>query len=145
MRFQRFVVLMMCAPLVIGGAAGCVARTAPEPAVSSLAVHNASFFDVNVYSVPSVAMAGVRLGMVPATSSATFTLRTRDLKPGGALVVMVHAVGAWGSWTSDAVSVSDRLTAVLDVSSDPFGDCSTSSLHTMLVRDTVPSPSRFRR
>lgn len=140
MRFRRAVALMVCAPLVIGGTTACVARTAPEPSVSSLVVHNRSFFDVNVYSVASVGSLGLRLGTVAGTSSATFPLRTRDLQAGGVLVVMVHAVGAWGSWTSDAVNLGDGIVAVLDVSTDPFGDCSTSSLHTMLVRDTLSSP-----
>ena len=141
MRFQRFVALVAWAPLAIG----CVARTAPEPAVGSLVVHNRSMFDVNLYSMTSAAAAGLRLGTIAATSNATFRLRTQDLQPGGTLVVMVHAVGAWGSWTSDAVSLGDGIVAVLDVSADPFGDCSTSNLHTMPVRDALPSPLPFRR
>lgn len=117
----------------------CVSgRTAPEPAQSSLVVRNRSYFDVNVYVLPSASGIPVRLGTVVGESNSTFTLRSHHLQPGGFLVVQLHAIGARGSWTSGAVSVSEGLLAVLDVNADSFGDCSTSSLHTIVATDTIP-------
>ena len=102
-------------------ATSCVARTAPEPSVGSLVVHNGSLLDVNVYSVTSPAAPAIELGTVARSSSVTFVLHQRDLRPGSVLVVMLHAVGAWGSWTSEAVSLGDGVIAMLEVSTDPFG------------------------
>ena len=67
----------------------------------------------------------------------TFVLRRQDLQPSSALVVMLHAVGAWSSWTSDALTLNDGVIAVLDVSTDSFGDCSTSSLHAVIAGEIL--------
>ena len=113
-------------------------QTKPEAAISSLVVRNRSFFDVNVYVLPSAAGAPLRLGTVVGTSSATFPLHASQLQSGGYLVVQLHAIGTRSSWTSNAVSVADGVLAVLDVDSDPFGDCSRSVLRTIITSE--PSP-----
>jgi len=113
-------------------------RTAPEPVASSLVVRNRSVFDVNVYAMASIAARPIRLGTVVGASTATFPLHVRDLTAGGVLVVRLHAIGSNLSWTSPGVSVGRGMLAILDVNSDPFGDCSSSSLHTIVTSDSVP-------
>jgi hypothetical protein len=54
----------------------------------------------------------------------------------------VQAIGARGSWTSDAVAVGDEEGPILDVRADSFGDCSTSILYTILKPDTVSQVDR---
>lgn len=133
-RLRRYgVAALLLAP----SAWSCVpGRTTAEPAISSLIVRNRSYFDVNVYLLPSAAARPMRLGTVVGTSGATFPLRAHDLQPGGMLVVQLHAIGARGSWTSDAVSVRDGVQAILDIETDVFGDCSRSSLHTIVTPAT---------
>ena len=119
-------------------AMSCVrGRTVPEPAISSLSVHNRTFFDVEVFALPSLLARPIRMGTVVGGANAEFALHAHDLQPGGFLVVEVHAVGTVGSWTSDAVAVSGDERAILEVNADAFGDCSTSALYTALRADTV--------
>jgi len=126
----------------MAGTWSCIpGRTTPEPVISSLVVRNRSFFDVNVYVLPSPMGAPARMGTVVGASSESFALRARDLQPGGFLVVLVHAIGSRSSWTSDAVSVGDGVLAILDVSADVFGNCSASSLHTIVTVDSLPPPA----
>ena len=127
--------LMVC---LASGATSC-GKGGPEPTpmLTSLVVRNLSSFDVNVYAVRSPVAPPIRLGTVVGTSNATFPIGAMVLQPGGFLVVRVHAIGGQGTWTSPSVAVDDGVIAVLDVTTDAFGDCSTSSLHTILVRDTV--------
>lgn len=137
-----FMALALIGAAVVPMSSCTLGRTTPEPAVSSLVVRNRSYFDVNVYTVPSALARPVRIGTVIGSSTATFPLWSRNLQPGGELVVIVHAIGAPGSWTSDAVSITSGVLAVLDVNSDMFGDCSTSSLHTIVVGDSLPHGGR---
>jgi len=113
-------------------------RGGPVPVVTSLVVRNQSFFDVNVYAVPSSGGPSTRLGTVVGASSATFPLHSLDLQTGGVLVVRLRAIGTNSVWTSDGVAVDQGVIAVLDVHTDAFGDCSTSSLHTVVALDTIP-------
>jgi len=127
-------------------ASSCVGRAvAPEPDVSSLVVRNRSVFDVNVYAVPSPVGPVVRLGTVVGTSNASFPLRRHHLQPGGLLAVRLHAIGTRTSWTSAGVAVGSDMLAVLDVSADAFGDCSTSSLYTIVTTDTTDTTARVPR
>jgi hypothetical protein len=139
-RFFRAIALV---GLIAGSALTCTSiRTEPEPALSSLVVRNRGYFDVNVYTMSSPGAPPARLGTVVGSSTATFALRSRDLQPGDILVVWIRAIGALTSWTSPGVSVGPGLVAVLDVSSDAFGDCSSSNLHTILIADTLSSRAR---
>jgi len=108
--------------------------------VSSLVVRNRGFLDVNVYSVQSLGGAQARLGTVVGASTATFPLHAHDLQPGGLLLLRIHAIGSRQWWTSPSVSIGDGVMAVLDVNTDMFGDCSTSSLHTILTSDSTGTP-----
>ena len=119
---------MACGPL----------RTRPQPAISSLVVRNRSFFDVNIYVLPSPAGSPLRVGTVVGSSSSTFGLAANQLQTGGYLVVQVNAIGTRSSWTSNAVGVGNGILAVLDVESDAFGDCSRSNLHTIVTTEAPP-------
>jgi hypothetical protein len=110
---------------------------APKPQFSSLIVRNTGFYDVNVYALPTASGEPIRLGTVVGISTATFPIGTQHLQPGDRLVVRIRAIGSRFGWTSDAVSIDSSVVAVLDVHSDPFGDCSASSLHTVVVADSV--------
>jgi len=127
--------------LALASASCAVGRSAPEPVARSLVVRNRSAFDVNVYTMSSLVAPPLRLGTVVGTSTATFPLHARDLAAGGALVVRIHAIGSNRSWTSPGVAVGSGMLAILDVTSDPFGDCSSSSLYTIVTSDSVP-PTR---
>ena len=109
----------------------------PAPQLSSLIVRNTGFYDVNVYALPYASGQPVRLGTVVGTSTATFPISTNQLQPGDRLVVRIRAIGSRFGWTSNAVSIDSGVVAVLDVNSDAFGDCSGSSLHTVVVADSV--------
>jgi hypothetical protein len=108
------------------------------PVTSSLVVRNHGTFDVNIYTIASTGSVPVRLGTVVGLSNSSFPLHTHDLAPDGRLVIRIRAIGSNSSWTSQAVTVSDDMIAVLDVSTDPFGDCSSSNLHTIVVADSTP-------
>jgi hypothetical protein len=110
---------------------------APAPQLSSLIVRNTGFYDVNVYALPYASGQPLRLGTVVGTSTATFPISTHHLQPGDRLVVRIRAIGSRFGWTSEAVSIDSGVVAVLDVNTDAFGDCSGSSLHTVVVTDSV--------
>jgi hypothetical protein len=135
LRSVGLVVALAC--IAIASAACRPGRAEPEPIATSLVVRNRGFFDVNVYSMASQSATPTRLGTVVGMSTATFPLRTRDLRPGGMLTVRLHSIGTTLWWTSPEVGVGSGLLAILDVNSDAFGDCSTSSLHTILIADTL--------
>ena len=129
--------------LAVGLASGsCIPwKSGPEPVVTSLVVRNRSFFDVNVYVLPSIGGPATRMGTVVGTSTSTFPLHSLDLQTGGVLVVRVRAIGANSIWTSESVAVDPGVIAVLDVYTNAFGDCSTSSLHTIIALDSIPGTS----
>ncbi|HEX8943992.1 MAG TPA: hypothetical protein VF785_12720 [Gemmatimonadaceae bacterium] len=122
---------------LIGLAAPSCTLGRPEPVISSLVVRNRGFMDVNVYVLRSLGADQARLGTVVGASTATFPIHSHDLQPGGFLMVRIHPIGGTRWWTSPTVSVGDGLTAVLDVNTDAFGDCSRSSLYTILTTDSV--------
>lgn len=137
-RDVRFLTVVSAAAVAVSS---CVAgRTGPHPAVSSLVVRNRSFFDVNVYSLPSASASPLRLGTVVGTSSMTFPLRSHELQAGGFLVVQIHPIGTRSLWTSDIVAVGAAVVAILDVNVDAFGDCSRSSLYTIVATDSLGPP-----
>lgn len=111
--------------------------TGPEPVISSLVVRNRGFLDVNIYAMQSAGAMPTRLGTVVGATTATFPLHAHDLEPGSFLVVRIRAIGSMRSWTSPSVPVGDGVLAVLDVNTDAFGDCSTSSLHTIITSDSA--------
>lgn len=106
------------------------ASTTTEPGSMTLAVQNSSEFQVNVFAVPSLPSARIRLGTVSALSSGRLTLPQSALGAGGALKVMVDPVGSTTQWTSQTVNVSADLRPCLRVQSDASGDLGRSMLIT---------------
>jgi hypothetical protein len=106
----------------------------PEPVV--LVVRNQSFFDVNVYAVTSVSGAPVRLAMVTSNSTATVKVPPTELQSGYALVVRLHAIGSRFWWDSPSVTVDASTIARLDITSDPDGNLSRSSLYLSVAPDS---------
>jgi hypothetical protein len=126
--------------LALSASSCALGRTGPEPAISSLVVRNRGFLDVNIYAMQSAGAMPTRLGTVVGATTATFPLHAHDLQPGSFLVVRIRAIGSMRSWTSPGVPVGDGVLAVLDVNTDAFGDCSTSSLHTIITSDSAETP-----
>ncbi len=118
------------------GMSGCGRRgsQAPGGGAVALLVRNNAFPDVNVYSL---ATAGVdsrtRLGTVTGHSNAQFTVDATALRPGGVLVVYLHAIGSAGSWISPAVMVDPTQAACLDIYANPDGGLSRTSLYTTVA------------
>jgi hypothetical protein len=124
--------------LAIAGLTSCgPAHTTPLAPLTQLVVRNDGFFDVNVSVVTSPGARPQRLGTVVGTSSASFPLHARDLQYGQYLVVQLHAIGTRDAWTSEPLSVDGEVVAILDIHTDPFGDCSQSTLHVVAVTDTA--------
>lgn len=136
--YRTFATMFLLGLLGTSATSCAVAHPVPISVVTSLKVRNTSFFDVNVYANTSVGGPSIRLGTVYGSSSATFPIRSLDLQTGGHLVVQLHPIGTSIRWTSDAVAVSPELVAILDVSTDQWGDCSRSSLYA--TTSTVASP-----
>jgi hypothetical protein len=97
---SRFVVAMFLS------ACGSLQTRAPQQAII-LEVRNHSFFDVDIFALPSPASeTRVRLGNVIGLSTAELRVPSSGLRQGGlSLVLLLHAIGSNRSWTSPEVSV----------------------------------------
>ena len=104
------------------------ARVAPAPI--PLRVQNMGFFDVAVYAVPTSASNRVRIGTVTGNSNARLTVPYNAVRPGGVLVLYLHAIGSQRSWVSPAVSVGEGTVATLDIHADRDGNLSRSMFYT---------------
>jgi hypothetical protein len=111
---------------------GCRARTLPQPDSMTLSVDNRSEFQVNVFAVPSVPSARIRLGSVGPLSTGRLALPERAIGPGGALTLMADPIGSTSQWTSNSVTVSADTRPCLRLQANAFGDLSQSSLSTQL-------------
>jgi hypothetical protein len=109
------------------------ATTSGEPGTLRLAVQNSSDFQVNVFAVPSLPSARIRIGTVGPLSSSQLTLPANALAPGGALKVMVDPVGSTTQWTSQTINVSADLRPCLRVIADASGDLGRSTLVTQVA------------
>jgi hypothetical protein len=97
-----------------------------------LSVQNSSEFQVNVFAVPTIPTARIRLGSVAPLSNGQLSLPETALGPGGALKVMVDPVGSTGEWISSSVTVSADTRPCLRVQSDATGDLARSMLTTSI-------------
>ena len=122
---------------VVALTVGCQpARSTPEPVTSALVVRNSSAFDINVYAIPTADAKPIWLGTVAAAATRSVPLVARTLNK-GSLVVQAQAIGSSRTWTSDAVAVSALTAAVLDLSANWTGDCSSSQLRSISIADLV--------
>lgn len=123
--------------VVAGG--GCYqrgARGTPPPV--PLLVQNMGYFDVAVYAVPSSATNRVRVGTVTGNSNARLSVPFNAVRPGGTLVLYLHAIGSRRYWLSPAVSVGEGMLATLDIHSDRTGDLSRSNFYTTPADSPTP-------
>jgi hypothetical protein len=121
-------------------AAGChrhgASARVPEPNVV-LVVRNDGVFDVTIYALPSGSTEPrYRLGMVTGASTMTIAVPRHSLQASGALTLMLHAIGARGSWVSPSIVVPDGGTARLDIISDAFGDVSRSAFYAVSTTES---------
>ena len=131
-RINRFAIAFA----VVGITVACQpVRTPPEPVVTALVVRNASVFEVNLYAVPKCDAKPIWLGTVGASATRSMPLVARTLNDQGAFVVQAQAIGSSRTWTSDAVLLDVATVAVLDLSANGAGDCSTSQLRSVSVAD----------
>lgn len=118
---------------MIGVVASCHSshtQTAPLPQPVTLVVHNQGFFDVNVYVMQSASGTGIRLATVTGNTSATMKIPPNDLQLGYVLVLRLHAIGSRYWWDTPSVTMDAETIAHLDITSDPDGNLSRSSLYT---------------
>lgn len=116
--------------------AGCNRYTSQAPQGGAVALHvrNNAFLDVNVFSLPTTGIdTRIRLGTVTGHSSLELTVPSTALRPGGILVLYLHAIGSNSDWVSPAVLVDPTQAACLDIYANPDGDLSRSSLYTTIV------------
>lgn len=110
----------------------CRARTSPEPESMTLSVQNSSDFQINVFAVPNLPSARVRLGTVSPMSDGQLRIPQAALGPGSELKVMVDPIGSTRPWLSPAVIVSSGTTPCLRVHADVDGDLGRSMLVTQV-------------
>lgn len=112
----------------------------------ALYVRNNAFPDVNVYSLPTIGIdSRIRLGTVTGHSNAQFTVPATALRPGGVLVVYLHAIGSSTYWVSPSVMVDPTQAGCLDIYANPDGSLSRSSLYTAaapVAGETVDAAAR---
>ncbi len=121
------------ATLMLALALGCHRNRAETRAEATvpLIVRNDGMFDVTIYALPSAGSNAmrIRIGLVSSASAVTLALPKRALQLGGTLVLMLHAVGARSSWVSPGLTLPEGTTAHLDITADPSGDVSRSTLY----------------
>jgi hypothetical protein len=113
-------------------ALGCRGRTAPQPESMTLTVDNRSGFQVNVFAVPSLPAARIRLGSVSPLSTGELRLTQAALGAGGELKVMVDPIGSTNEWMSGSVTVASGTQPCLRVMADVDGDLGRSTLYTQV-------------
>ena len=110
--------------------AGCHARTSPQPESMTLSVDNRSSFQVNIFAVPSLPSARIRLGSVAPLSAGQLSLTRSALGPGNELKVVVDPIGSTGEWVSPSLVVASGTRPCLRVEADVDGELGRSTLYT---------------
>jgi hypothetical protein len=111
-------------------------KGSPEQVVV-LDVRNHSFFDVNVFALPSPASeTRVRLGNVTGFATVEFRVPLNALRQRQSLVLYLHAIGSNRSWTSPEVLVSPSVRPCLDIHSDLAGNLGMSVLYSRVAPDS---------
>ena len=125
----------LAAALLVVTALGCSrstseTTTAADPSSSMrLAVQNSSDFQVNVFAMPSLPSARIRLGSVGPLSSDQLTVPQSAIGPGNTLKVVVDPVGSTTDWVSPSITVSSDTRPCLRVQADAAGDLGRSTLY----------------
>jgi hypothetical protein len=126
----RLIVACLTFAALLLGCRGSHTQPTPLPQPVVLVVRNQGFLDVNVYVMQSAGGSGIRLTTVTGNSSATVKIPPSDLQLGYVLVVRLHAIGSRYWWDSPSVTMDAETIAHLDITSDPDGNLSRSTLYT---------------
>lgn len=108
----------------------------------ALEVYNSSFFDVNIYGMPSISSTRVRIGTAHSFVTTIFPIPSAAYRSGGSLVLQLHAIGTNSWWTTQELPLSWDLTPCLEIRSDASGRMSTSSWYSVSTTDSTPGKAR---
>lgn len=130
---MKWAMLAGLAGALVAAGTGCH-RTPPDLAPLqgpvALLVRNNAFLDVAVYALPSTDVdSRVRVATVTGNSESQVSVPLTSLRPGGVLVLYLHAIGSRFSWTSPAVLVDPESVMRLDIYANPDGSLSRSTLY----------------
>jgi hypothetical protein len=130
---MKWAMLAGLAGALVAAGTGChraQPEVAPLQGPVALLVRNNAFFDVVVYALPSTDVdSRVRVATVTGNSESQVSVPLTYLRPGGAMVLYLHAIGSRYSWTSPAVMVNPESVMRLDVYANPDGSLSRSTLY----------------
>lgn len=123
-------ILLLCAPVM---ACGAFRNSRPALPDVILEVRNHSFFDVNVYALPSPASeTRIRLGNVIGFETRQLRVPSSALRQGQSLALYLHAIGSNRSWVSPEVMVSPEVQPCLDIHSDLAGNLGMSVFYSRI-------------
>jgi hypothetical protein len=109
----------------------------PRPEPLSLGIKNNSYFDVDVYALPSLASTRVRLGTAGGFSTLALPVPPYAVSAGGYLMLYLHAIGTSRYWVTPELSVSSDMRACLQIYSDAWGDLSRSVFYSESLPDST--------
>lgn len=92
-------------------------------------VTNRGFYDVNIYAVRVVGVAGRRLATVAGGSTATIRVPEADQQPGNGVMLELRAVGSRSNWFTPLLTIIPGTSARLDIASGVGGDLSQSQFY----------------
>ncbi len=118
---------------------GCYRRTsgsAPAPQIV-LEVNNGSFFEVNVYGLPTPSGPRVRLGTATSFTTTMLPVSPSAWRAGGSLVLTLHPIGTNRWWTTPELPLGSGMIPCLAIYSDASGDVSRSSYYSVVAADSL--------
>jgi len=96
----------------------------------TLQIRNNGFLDVAVYALPSSGIdTRIRITTATGHSDSHAVIPVHALRPGGVLVLYLHAIGSSNSWVSPSLLVDSDSDICLDIQANPDGGLSRSSLY----------------
>lgn len=131
--------------LAVSIAAAACRGERPAPVTTEeivlLDVRNHSFFEVNVFALPSpVSQTRIRLGSVLSFTDAQLRVPRIALRQNGSLALLLHAIGSTSSWQSPEVAVYPGVVPCLDIHATLSGDLNRSVFYSKLApEDTTGS------
>jgi hypothetical protein len=108
----------------------------------ALEIYNGSFYEVNVYGLPSALGPNVRIGTATSSVTTKLPIPSAAYRAGGSLVLKLHAIGTNSWWTTQELPLAWDLTPCLEIYADASGRLSRSSLFSVNTPDSLPAGSR---
>jgi hypothetical protein len=116
-------------------ALGRKGSAALEPALV-LEVRNRSYFEVNIYALPSLGSSRVRIGTAQSFASSALTVPRSARRAGGSLVLELHAIGSNSSWVTPELQLFEGAVACLEIDATASGVLSRSMLYSATAPDS---------